>query len=87
MDTMDKLRKQLNDKRAAFRAFDALPKEEQAKRRIAGMDPHEPKELRERKKKFNRLPKEQRDIRTALGWNPHRTNQIIRRTTGDIRVL
>ena len=86
---MDELKKLIEKKRAAFAAFDALPKEEQKQRRAAGMDPHEPKATRElkkaatlkrRKKEFDKLPKEQREVLTAIGWSPYQEDKIVCRS-------
>ena len=87
---MDELKKLIEKKRAAFAAFDALPKEEQEKMRAVGMDPHESKvtrelkkaaTLRKRKRQFDKLPKDQKDIMTAIGWSPYQSEQIINRST------
>lgn len=86
---MDELRRLIEKKRAAFKAFDKLPKKEQEKRRAVGMDPHEPKvtrelkkaaALRKRKREFDKLPKEKRDILAAIGWSPYDADKVINRS-------
>lgn len=85
----------IDRRRKELAEFDELPIEEQRRRTLIGRNPHEPKEVRERKKaaelerrkkEFDKLPEREREIRTMLGWSPYQDGQIIHRTSGTIAV-
>ena len=93
--TTKEIREKIRQRRAQLE-FDNLPKDEQERRRKAGLDPYESEQIRakkraaeieRRKKFFNTLSKETRDQLTALGLSPYQDGEeVIRRECGTLSV-
>ena len=96
MATTAEIRRLIEKRRRELEAFDKLSKAEQQRRTVEGLNPYEPKAVRDRKRaaalerrkrEFDKLPKEVRDAFTAMGASPYQVGQVIRRTCGNITTI
>ncbi len=84
------LQKAIDKRRSEIARFDSLSVSEQRQLREQGLDPHESKAtrakrkaayLKKRKREFDAMPKEKRAVLESLGASPYQTGQIINRST------
>ena len=83
------IQKLIDNKREAFRKFDARPAEERRQLDEQGLNPHDKPEVRKRKaaaylerckREFDELPKEQRDIMEKFGCSPYQRGLVVCRS-------
>lgn len=85
MKTTAEIKKDIARRKRQLEQFDKLPKEKQAEKTKAGLNPHESKatrdkrkkaNLEERKRQFKLLPEKIKEIHRALELDPAETEQI-----------